>query len=39
MRAVLKGVLADHLALDDRKLASAIFPGSEGVAPLKGLFA
>lgn len=39
LRGLLKGVLADHLGLDDRRLASAIFPASDGVAPAKGLIA
>jgi uncharacterized protein (DUF1501 family) len=38
LRAVLKGVLKDHLRLDDRALAEDIFPGSEAVAPIGGLF-
>ena len=37
LRAVLKGVLKDHLRLEDHALASAIFPGSEAVAPMGGL--
>ena len=37
LRAVLKGVLKDHLRVDDRALADAIFPGSEAVAPMAGL--
>jgi uncharacterized protein (DUF1501 family) len=39
LRAVLKGVLKDHLRVEDRALASAIFPGSEAVAPMGGLLA
>jgi uncharacterized protein (DUF1501 family) len=39
LRAVLKGVLKDHLRVDDRALAEAIFPGSEMVAPMAGLLA
>ena len=39
LRAVLKGVLADHLGLSSRVLASTIFPDSLGVAPMKGLIA
>ncbi len=39
LRAVLKGVLRDHLRLDDRALASDVFPGSEDVRPVEGLLA
>ena len=39
LRAVLKGVLKEHLRVDDRALAEAIFPGSEAVAPMAGLLA
>ena len=39
LRAVLKGVLKDHLRLDERALASTIFPGSEDVKPVPGLLA
>jgi uncharacterized protein (DUF1501 family) len=34
---VLKGVLRDHLRLDERALATTIFPGSDGVKPIPGL--
>jgi uncharacterized protein (DUF1501 family) len=37
LRAVLKGVLKDHLRADDRVLAQNVFPGSEGVKPMTGL--
>jgi uncharacterized protein (DUF1501 family) len=37
LRAVLKGVLKDHLRVEDRALAEAVFPGSEAVAPMGGL--
>jgi uncharacterized protein (DUF1501 family) len=37
LRAVLKGVLKDHLRADDRALAQNIFPGSDGVKPMTGL--
>lgn len=37
LRAVLKGVLADHLGLPAGVLAEKVFPGSEKVAPAKGL--
>ena len=39
LRAVLKGLLRDHLRVDDRVLAADIFPGSEGVRPIEGLVA
>jgi uncharacterized protein (DUF1501 family) len=34
---VLKGLLKDHLRVDDRALAEAVFPGSEAVRPMDGL--
>jgi uncharacterized protein (DUF1501 family) len=37
LRAVLKGVLKDHLRLDDRALAARVFPGSDAVKPMEGL--
>jgi uncharacterized protein (DUF1501 family) len=37
LRALLKGLLRDHLRLDESVLASAVFPDSAGVAPLAGL--
>jgi uncharacterized protein (DUF1501 family) len=37
LRAVLKGVLKDHLRADDRTLAQNVFPGSESVRPMTGL--
>ena len=39
LRAVLKGVLRDHLGLSERVLASDIFPDSLGIRPLDGLLA
>jgi len=39
LRAVMKGVLKDHLRVDDRALATAIFPDSDAVAPMSGLLA
>ncbi len=39
LRAVLKGVLKDHLRADDRALAQQVFPGSEAVKPMAGLLA
>ncbi len=37
LRAVLKGVLKDHLRADDRALAQNVFPGSAEVKPMTGL--
>ncbi|TPQ28756.1 hypothetical protein C2U70_29135 [Bradyrhizobium guangdongense] len=37
LRAVLKGILKDHLRLEDSVLASAIFPDSADVKPMTGL--
>jgi len=37
LRAVLKGVLRDHLRVDERALAATVFPGSDGVKPIAGL--
>jgi uncharacterized protein (DUF1501 family) len=37
LRAVLKGVLKDHLRVDDRVLATRVFPDSGAAAPLAGL--
>ena len=39
LRTVLKGVLKDHLRVDDRALAAEVFPGSEAAAPMAGLMA
>ena len=39
LRTVLKGVLKDHLRVDDRALAAEVFPGSEAVTPMPGLLA
>jgi uncharacterized protein (DUF1501 family) len=39
LRAVLKGLLRDHLRLDERALTADIFPGSDAVAPMTGLLA
>jgi len=39
LRAVIKGVLKDHLRADDRVLAQRVFPGSDGVKPMAGLLA
>ncbi len=37
LRAVLKGLLRDHLRVDERVLASTVFPDSSDVAPTSGL--
>jgi uncharacterized protein (DUF1501 family) len=37
LRAVMKGVLKDHLRLDDGPLATTVFPGSDHVKPMAGL--
>src|SRR6476659_1754519 len=37
LRAVLKGVLADHLGLGARVLAESVFPDSLGVKPMNGV--
>jgi uncharacterized protein (DUF1501 family) len=37
LRAVLKGVLRDHLGIDQTDLSSKVFPDSIGVAPMDGL--
>jgi uncharacterized protein (DUF1501 family) len=37
LRAVLKGVMKDHLGLSDRALANAIFPDSGAIKPMQGL--
>jgi uncharacterized protein (DUF1501 family) len=39
LRAVLKGLLADHLCADQRRLEAAVFPDSASVKPLQGLLA
>jgi uncharacterized protein (DUF1501 family) len=39
LRAVLKGVLADHLGLPAGVLARSVFPDTLGVAPMRGLIA
>jgi uncharacterized protein (DUF1501 family) len=37
LRAVLKGLLRDHLRVDDRALATDVFPDSDVVGPMNGL--
>jgi uncharacterized protein (DUF1501 family) len=39
LRAVLKGLLRDHLRADERALAANVFPGSAAVQPMAGLVA
>jgi uncharacterized protein (DUF1501 family) len=39
LRAVLKGVLRDHLRLDEQALAASVFPGSADLKPMAGLLA
>jgi uncharacterized protein (DUF1501 family) len=39
LRAVLKGLLKDHLRAADRVLAENVFPGSADVKPMTGLLA
>jgi uncharacterized protein (DUF1501 family) len=39
LRAVLKGLLRDHLRVDEAVLASKVFPDSSTVKPLAGLLA
>jgi uncharacterized protein (DUF1501 family) len=37
MRALFKGVLADHLGVDRRSLDTTVFPDSAAVEPLRGI--
>jgi len=37
LRAILKGVLRDHLRVDERALATTVFPGSAALKPTNGL--
>jgi uncharacterized protein (DUF1501 family) len=39
VRAVLKGLLKDHLRASDHALAADVFPGSDDVKPIAGLVA
>jgi len=39
LRAVFKGVLKDHLRLDEDRLAASVFPESGAVKPMSGLVA
>jgi uncharacterized protein (DUF1501 family) len=37
LRSVMKGILQDHLRVDDHLLAKDVFPGSQAISPLAGL--
>jgi uncharacterized protein (DUF1501 family) len=37
LRAVIKGVLSDHLGLSERVLAETVFPDSAAAKPMKGI--
>jgi len=37
LRAVMKGILRDHLRADEKVLANKVFPGSADIRPLDGL--
>ncbi len=37
LRGVLKGVLRDHLGIDERDLSASVFPDSIGIRPIDGL--
>jgi len=39
LRAVLKGLLKDHLRVTDEALVANVFPGSADVTPMAGLCA
>jgi uncharacterized protein (DUF1501 family) len=39
LRAVLKGLLKEHLRVDERALAANVFPDSEAAKPMTGLLA
>jgi len=39
LRAVVKGLLNEHLRVDEKTLAAAVFPDSAAVKPMKGLLA
>jgi uncharacterized protein (DUF1501 family) len=39
LRAVLKGLLEDHLCADPQRLETVVFPDSAGVSPMQGLLA
>jgi uncharacterized protein (DUF1501 family) len=37
LRAVIKGLLRDHLGVSERVLAETVFPDSAGAKAMKGL--
>jgi uncharacterized protein (DUF1501 family) len=39
LRAVLKGLLKDHLRVEDRALSGEVFPDSDAARPMQGLLA
>ena len=39
LRAILKGMLRDHLGISERVLAGSVFPDSAAVKPMQGLLA
>ena len=39
LRSVLKGLLRDHLGVDERSLETTIFPDSRAARPTEGLLA
>jgi len=39
LRAVLKGLLRDHVRVDEAALAARVFPDSVAVKPMAGLLA
>jgi uncharacterized protein (DUF1501 family) len=39
LRAVIKGLLADHLGINERALAQTVFPDSAAAKPMQGLVA
>src|SRR5215813_4409467 len=39
LRTVIKGVMADHLGINERMLAQTVFPDSAAAKPMKGLVA
>src|SRR5215471_14143559 len=39
LRAILKGLLEDHLRADPRTLETAVFPDSAAAQPMRGLLA
>jgi uncharacterized protein (DUF1501 family) len=39
LRSILKGLLRDHLRVDERHLEAAVFPDSTAARPIQGLLA